>query len=74
MIKELVKFAHTLDSRGLYDEAKAIDEMVAELINRVGLVLEPQEMVSVANFLDENGYEKAASIIDEAISKTLNKE
>lgn len=73
MLSKLFKLAYRLDKGGLYDEARAIDEVVAELANRVGLKMEPDEMISIANFLDEQGESVLASKFDDMLLSIAKK-
>jgi len=67
MLAKLFKVAYKLDKDGLYDEARAIDEVVADLAQRVGLRMQPEDLVSIASFLDEQGDTKLASQFDDML-------
>lgn len=71
MLVKLFKLAHSLDKRGHYDEAKAIDEVMQSLSQRVGLNLE--DLVSLADYCDEQGDTATASKLDEFISVAAKK-
>lgn len=73
MLAKLFKVAYRLDRGGFYDEAKAIDEVVQDLAQRVGLKMKPEDLVSIASFLDEQGDTELASQFDgmlETMAKT----
>lgn len=71
MLVKLFKLAHSLDKRGHYDEASAIDEVVKSLAKRVGLDLE--DLVSLANEYDEQGDTAAASRLDALVRAAAKK-
>ena len=71
MIPRLFKLAYHLDGRGLYDEAKKIEEIMEQMVQRVGLKID--DMVALADHFDEIGDTKLASYFDNMIKEAAEK-
>ena len=71
MLLKLYKLAHTLDEKKYFDEAKAIEEVMETMAQRVGIDL--KEIVSLANYFDEKGEVILADYLDNIIKETVHK-
>lgn len=71
MLGKLFKVAYSLDRKGLYDEAAAIDKVMQSLAKRTGL--KPKDIASIANFLDEQGDTALASKFDNMLKSATKK-
>lgn len=68
MLAQLYKFAYDLDHKGLYQEAKEIEEVMQALSQRVGLGRE--DMIALADHFDEIGDPDLADYFDELAKQT----
>lgn len=71
MLVKLYKLAYKLDKRGHYDEAKAIEEVMKTMSQRVGLNV--QDMVSLADYFDEQGDTVLADRFDAMAKEAAKK-
>ena len=72
MLKRLYKLAYELDKKGMYDEAKQIEEVMKSLSERVGLT--DEDMVALADHFDKEGDFALASYFDELLKESKKKE
>lgn len=71
MLAKLYKLAYHLDGKGLYDEAKEIEEVMKSLSQRVGLSAD--DMIALADHFDQLGDTVLASHFDEMIKAAARK-
>lgn len=72
MLAKLYKMAYTLDQKGLYDEAKKIEEVMEEMTRRVGL--NKKELVSLADYFDNMGEVELANKFDDILKNAIEVE
>lgn len=71
MLTKLFKLAYKLDKKGLYDEAKEIEEVMKTLAKRTGLTTE--DLVSLADHFDGIGDTALADRFDELAKEAAKK-
>lgn len=67
----LYKVAYALDKRGMYSEAKEIEELMAVMAKRVGLNL--NDMVALADYFDQEGEKALANKFDLMVKEAVKK-
>ncbi len=70
-LARLYKVAYTLDRKGMYDEAKEIEQVMEAMARRVGLKLE--DMIALADHFDQIGETALANKFDELAKEAAKK-
>jgi len=71
MITKLYKLAYSLDRKGLYSEADRIDEVIKDMVKRMGV--QYGDLVSLADYFDSIGKTKIANKFDNMIKEAAKK-
>lgn len=67
----LYKVAYTLDTKGMYNEAKEIEKVMESMAKRVGI--NPDDMIALADYFDQLGETALANRFDELVKEAAKK-